>query len=69
MINITYRRTLIGQEDEPVGTVDEASIELFNLHSMFIMKQELRVNEPNTFVLATTVGLETGGKRTTGMGR
>jgi len=54
-----------------LGIVKEASrsIELFNLHSIFTMKQELQVNEPNTYVPATTVGLETDKKRTAGQGR
>lgn len=35
---------------------------------MFMMKQELRVNEQNTYVLATTVGLESEKKEQRGRG-
>jgi hypothetical protein len=52
-----------------LGIVKEASIEVFDPHSIFTMKQGLQANEPNTYVVpATTKGLETEKKRTAGKG-
>jgi hypothetical protein len=47
--------TLLQRTALALGTVKEVSIEQFNLHSIFTMKQELQVNEPVMYVPATTV--------------